>query len=213
MTAASLPLVTVSGFPGSGTTTLAERLGLLLGLPVVSTGAVFRQMAAAQGITLKDLGWRASRDPQIDRALDARMLATIAETGPCVAEGRLTGVLVPDADLRVWLHAPQPVRAVRVWARSGESSADMQGREEREFSRYFHNYHVEIDLPKNYDLCLDTARLGADTVASLAMSAISARLAARAVLPRFASPICPSRRTERSEKFRKRQRTASSGSI
>jgi cytidylate kinase len=172
-------IITVSGYPGSGTTTLAGRLGLLLAVPAISTGAVFRQMAAEQGITLEELGHRADRDPEIDFDLDRRMLALVAATGDCVAEGRLAGALVPDATLRVWLHAPTRVRAARVGTRSDESLVAMVAREQHEIRRYRENYHVEIDRCETYDICLDTARFDAATVASLVMGAISARLAAQ----------------------------------
>lgn len=172
-------IITISGYPGSGTTTLAERLGKRFDLPVVSAGAVFRRMAEEQGLSLQEFGVRADRDPEIDRALDARMLATVKETGNCVAEGRLTGALVPDATLRVWLHAPQSVRFVRVWTRSGESPKEMERREQHEAHRYSTTYGIWIHDCEHYDLCIDTKRLPVTAVEEIAAVAYALRLAAQ----------------------------------
>jgi cytidylate kinase len=48
-------IVTVGGLPGTGTSTLCRLLERELGLPYVYAGQIFRQEAAARGLSLAEL--------------------------------------------------------------------------------------------------------------------------------------------------------------
>ena len=91
-------LVTISGLPGSGTTTVSRLVAEALGLERVPGGEVFRAMAAEAGMSLAEFGAHAQGHPEIDLELDAR-LAARAHAGGCVIESRLAGWLVTNEGL------------------------------------------------------------------------------------------------------------------
>ncbi|HZM41020.1 MAG TPA: AAA family ATPase, partial [Acidimicrobiales bacterium] len=66
-------LITVSGPPGSGTTTAAEHVAARLELALVPGGAVFRSMAAERGLSLGEFGRYATDHPEVDVELDGRL--------------------------------------------------------------------------------------------------------------------------------------------
>jgi len=156
-------IITVSGLPGSGTTTACTRLAGRLGWPHVNAGQIFRQLAAEAGVSLAEYGRRAEADGRIDRELDARMVATARLLGRAVMEGRLTGWMAHRhalPALKVWFHAPVEVRAARVGQRDrqplAEAVAAMQERERSEATRYRAFHAIDIGDLSFYDLIVDT---------------------------------------------------------
>jgi len=110
--------VTVSGPPGCGATTLVEGIAAALDCGYVSGGELFREIAAERDMSLSQLIAKAGESEEIDRALDKR-LRRIAEKGGAankafVLESRLAGWIAGNrADIRIWLDAPDGVRADR----------------------------------------------------------------------------------------------------
>ena len=66
-------LITISGLPGSGKTTVARLVARALGLEHVYAGDLFRKQAEAEGLTLEEYARRAETDHSIDRRLDEQM--------------------------------------------------------------------------------------------------------------------------------------------
>src|SRR5437762_11879518 len=80
-------LITISGLPGSGKTTVARLVAQELGLEHVYAGDLFRRQAEAAGLTLEEYARRAETDHSIDRRLDDAMRAR-ARRGDAGPEGR-----------------------------------------------------------------------------------------------------------------------------
>ena len=155
-------LITISGLPGSGTTTVSRLVADALGLARLPGGEVFRQMAAEAGMTLAEFGAHAQSHPAIDRELDDRLTARAAQGG-CVIESRLAGWLATRARLpalRVWVECADEVRARRVAARDGSTTADAladnAARSDLERARYRAVYDIDLDDRSTYDLVLDS---------------------------------------------------------
>src|SRR5207237_2285903 len=89
-------LITISGLPGSGKTTVARLVAQALGLEHVYAGDVFRRQAGAAGLTLAEYARRAESDHSIDRRLDDIMRAR-AKRGNAVLEGRLAAFVAEQA--------------------------------------------------------------------------------------------------------------------
>ena len=117
------PLITVSGPPGSGTTTLAKHLQERVGFRLLSGGDIFREMAKEQDMTLPEFTNYAEENDDVDRLLDRKLKSKIekhlaghqdTESG-LVVESRLAGWHARGkADLAVLLKAPVEVRIERV---------------------------------------------------------------------------------------------------
>jgi cytidylate kinase len=157
-------LITISGVPGSGKTTVARLVAGELGLEHVYAGEIFRRQAEARGIPLADYLRMAETEPSIDRELDEHMRRRAAE-GRCVLEGRLTAYLAQQAGvpaLKVFLDASETVRAERIAGREGGATAErlceIQAREESDRRRYRQIYGVDYHDPALYDRIMETDR-------------------------------------------------------
>ena len=176
--AGSNPLITVSGSPGSGVTTLCEGLAASLDCGYVSGGEVFRRMADDRGMSLRQLTAEASSHEELDRELDRRLQKIAREWAaadkPFVLESRLAGWLAgDDADLRIWVDAPDEVRVERTADRD-ELGAEMRVREVLDESRYASRYGVDLSDRSIYDLTVNTARWSPEGTLGVVLAAVDA---------------------------------------
>lgn len=174
-------LITVSGPPGSGTTTTSEHVAARLELALVPGGTVFRAMARERGMSLAEFGLYAGEHPEIDVELDTR-LAKRAGDGGVVIESRLAGWIARNEGLpavTVYLDCPAPVRAARVAEReqldADRALADNVERERVERDRYLALYGIDVDDLSVYDLVLDSGTLSPDELADRVVAAARAR--------------------------------------
>lgn len=158
-------LITVSGLPGSGTTTAAARVAKVLGLDMLPGGEVFRAMASEHGMSLGEFGAYAAAQPTVDLELDRR-LAARAHAGDIVIESRLAGWILRNEGLTgtaVYITCDDEVRARRVAGREGktveQALAENSEREKVEHDRYLAFYGIDLHDTTIYDLVLDSGRL------------------------------------------------------
>lgn len=177
-------LITISGTPGSGKTTVARLLAARLGVQHIYAGDIYRAEADARRISLADLNALAEQDHSIDRALDDRM-AAYARAGGVVLEGRLAGFIAiqegVDA-LKVWLTASDAVRAERVAGREGQSAAEVlaqnEARQRSDARRYRAIYGWDLDDTSIYDVVLDSDAETPESLADAIVAALEQRRAA-----------------------------------
>ena len=165
MTTGNVQMITVSGLPGSGTSTLCRELEARLQWNLMNTGDVFRQMAEQMGISLQALGRRAESNDEIDRELDERMMRGAQRFDGVILEGRVTGWMALRHRLsayRVWVDAPREVRASRVAEREEKAldlaTREMVAREQSEATRYETAYQIDLADLSIYHLVIDSGR-------------------------------------------------------
>lgn len=174
-------LITLSGLPGSGTSTVARSVASRLGLDHLDGGTVFRTMAAERGVTLAEFARIAEADDSIDRALDDRLVER-AQAGDVLLESRLAGWLATRAALRalrIWIHCDEVERARRVGGRDGhdadEALAHNQEREASERTRYLDFYDIDLADLSIYDLVVDSTSTAPDLIVEEIVRAAAAR--------------------------------------
>jgi predicted cytidylate kinase len=182
-------LVTISGEPGSGKTTVGRLLAKRLGLPHVYAGDLYRQEAKRRGLTLEKFNELCERDHSIDRSLDERMAARARE-GNVVLEGRLAGYLAAEGNLpalKVWLTAGDEVRARRVAEReTGDWREVLRVNEVRHSSdarRYRQIYGYDLSDTGVYDVVLSTDDRTPETLVEELVERVRARFAAERPSP------------------------------
>ncbi len=171
-------LITISGLPGSGKTTVARLVATQLGLEHVYAGHIFRAQAAERGLSLQEYLRQAETDPTIDRELDRQMQERAAR-GDAVLEGRLAGFMADQAEaraLKVFLDASEAVRAARITGREGgattERLREIQAREASDWRRYNDLYGVDYHDLTRYDLVMATdERTPADVAGAIVTEA------------------------------------------
>jgi len=174
-------ILTISGLPGSGTSTVARIISERLGIDLVSAGEIFRTIAKERGLTLEEFGELAKSDAEIDKDIDQRQkeIARGARGAgrDVIIEGRISAWMV-DPDLAVFVTAPDKVRAERVAHREGipvaDAAAGIEEREACEAERYRKYYNVDVDRMGVYDLVINSGRWdqeGASEIVLVAMDA------------------------------------------
>ena len=163
-------LVTISGLPGSGTTTVSKLLVEHYSIDMMSAGDVFRALAKERGMTLAEFGKLAESDPSIDTTIDQRQCELACTLDNAILEGRLAGHMAKDA-LTVWIKAPPEVRVGRIVKREGSSfDARFQETMEREASealRYKDIHGIDIDNISIYDIIIDSSKWDQFQIASI----------------------------------------------
>ena len=174
-------LITVSGPPGSGTTTTSEHVAARLELTLLPGGTVFRAMARERGMSLAEFGLYAADHPEIDLELDTR-LAKRAGDGDVLIESRLAGWIARNEGLSavtVHLDCAAEVRADRVAGREqldpARALADNAERERVERDRYLALYGIDLDDLSIYDLVLDSGALSPGELADRVVAEARAR--------------------------------------
>jgi len=154
--------ITISGLPGSGTTTVAKLLSKELSMELISAGEMFRQIAKEKKLPLVQFNELAENNDDFDKQIDERQGEEAMKRENVVVEGRLSGFFVPDADLKIWLKASVEVRAMRIAGReritNEEALSAMNNRERSEHKRYEKYYGINLDDLSIYDRVIDSSR-------------------------------------------------------
>ena len=168
--------ITISGLPGSGTTTVAKIVAERLNLKLISAGEIFRQIAAKKGMTLEEFSKYAEENPEIDMLIDKTQRELAEKEKDVVVEGRLSGWMIKDADLKVWLFADAEIRYQRIAKREGKDLSvvkrETKEREEIEKRRYQKFYNINLDDWSIYDLIINSGKFSAEKIAEIIIEAI-----------------------------------------
>jgi cytidylate kinase len=172
-------LVTISGPPGSGKSTVASALADHLEYEHISGGDIFRGLAEERDMSLEEFNELAEEDPQIDKDLDRQLRETARNQDDVVLESRLAGWMAGEyADIKIWLDAPMGVRARRIAEREDKTPAaaraETEKREQSETQRYEEYYAIDFDDITIYDLSVNTARWGPEAVTDIVLDAVDA---------------------------------------
>ena len=168
----SMVNVTVSGHPGSGTSTLVRGLMDRFGWTSLNGGDVFREEAKRRGMSLGDFGELCKNELDVDRSLDELLRQRMQ--GPDAAnivESRLAGWWAYRLELpclRIWLDVSDEERARRVSQREGLALADAleanRARAAVDGERFMLLYDLVPEDPEPYTHVLDATTLNATQI-------------------------------------------------
>ncbi len=116
--------ITVSGHPGSGTSTLVEGLVKHYNLNSINGGQIFRDEAKKANLSLADFGELCESNEEIDKNLDNLLKRHIKGDVFAIIESRLAGWWAYKLNIdsiRIWLDVEEKERAKRVVNREGKT--------------------------------------------------------------------------------------------
>ncbi|HJM18590.1 MAG TPA: AAA family ATPase [Candidatus Thalassarchaeaceae archaeon] len=175
--------VTISGPPGSGTSTLVSRIEISRGWKSLNGGDIFREEAKLRGISVERLSSEAKGDPEIDRKLDSLLKKRISSSdSPEIVESRLSGWWAHEMGLdclKVWVAVSNEERAKRIQKREGGDFGDClarsQSRQQDDKDRYLTLYGIDLDDLKPYNLVIDADEKDEEEVFSIVSSRLGGR--------------------------------------
>jgi len=166
-----MPRITVSGHPGSGTSTLVKGLTKHFGWTSLNGGDVFRNEAANRGMTLQEFGELCKEDLEVDRALDKLLQEQMLENSADIVESRLAGWWAYRLEIpcvRLWLDVDEQERAKRVTYREGISIEEAiianKKRSSVDAERFMELYQLLPEQREPYTSLLDATNLGSEEV-------------------------------------------------
>jgi len=168
--------ITISGPPGSGKTTVAKILSEKLKIKLISAGEVFRQLAFERGMSLEEFSKFAESNPEIDILVDRVQREMAEKEKDAIVEGRLSGWMIKDAELKVYIFADPEVRYSRIAKREDKDISTVRKetrlREEVEKRRYQKFYGIDVDDWRIYDLIINSSRMSPEKIAEIIITAI-----------------------------------------
>ena len=179
-----MALITVSGHPGSGTSTLIELLEEATGWTSINGGQIFRDEAQSRGMELPEFTELCSLDPSIDTLLDQRLQdLLVAVEGPEMIESRLAGhwaARISKNTQRIWLHVDIEERAKRVLQREGGSIetimlqiVERAKRDEKRFNDY---YGISLEDMRPYTFVLDSTSITPEATCNAVLEFVNAEV-------------------------------------
>lgn len=172
-------IITLSGKPGSGKSSTADKVAEMLGYTRHSSGDMVRQILAQKGLSLAEYNEKARSDHALDDAVDDKLRA-LRDKKDIVVDSRLGFYWIPES-FKVYLDLDMDVATARIFtdavsntARSGagegisglgDVSKQVRHRMEEERSRFREMYHVDPYDMAHFDFIIDTSRHSPQTVA------------------------------------------------
>jgi len=152
--------ITVSGFRGTGTTTLARELANRIGFEYFNLGQMYREHCLLVGLTLEALP---GLPDEFHQAADGLLRLRIKSDSSAVIEARTAGWFArPFADVfSVYLHAPIKTRLSRLRGRDPEiplTAESLLSDDAAHVAKWMTCYGFDYHNTSIYDLTLDSSQ-------------------------------------------------------
>lgn len=183
-------IITLSGLPGSGKSTVATRLAETLGWPRYYMGRLWRELARQRGVTLPELQAEAEKDQTVDKMIDAMVKSLGEKEDNIIIESRTAFHFIPKS-FKIFLTVDPHEGAQRIFgdiqaSNSRNEGANLKsvedvirGNEARMASdrkRYQQYYQLDVFDPARFDFVLDTTAKTKDEVFALVWAALKDKI-------------------------------------
>ena len=188
-------IISLSGAPGSGKSTIAQMLADKLNWSRHYIGGLRREKAKERGMTLAEYNKLGESDPKTDQEVDYYQRDLGKNKDNFVIEGRTSWYFIPQS-LKIYLDVSLEEGAKRIFAslqRKNERNEDTNlnswqdvmksnnNRLESDKIRYKKYYDIEVYDKSNYDFYLDTTNLTPGQVFQAVASFVEASLDKRKI--------------------------------
>lgn len=169
--------IAVTGEPGSGKSTFARAVAEKTGYKLITTGNMFRALAARKGVSVTELNEMAETQSDIDRQVDDYLRGLNDEQQDLVLDSRMAWHFLRHA-MKIRLTVDLDVAVERIFndrkTQWREKFPDMETamdevrrRRQSEIQRYHALYGVDISDDSRFDLVINTSHRTRDEVMAL----------------------------------------------
>lgn len=161
-------IITISGLPGSGKSTIGKRLAKQLGYRFYSMGDLRGKMAMERNMSIDQLNKLGESEEWTDQEVDEYQKKLGQTEDNFVIDGRLSWHFIPQS-FKVFLTVNVEEGARRIFKRQRpdespvksveEMAAQIRARIASDNTRYQKWYGVQFDDPKNYNITIDTTAI------------------------------------------------------
>ncbi len=171
-------IISISGLPGSGKSTVAKIMAEKLGFERIYMGGILRNIAEQRGLTILELLKEAETNSSIDEEAD-KMVTDLGRTKDnFIIESRTAFYFIPDS-FKVFVKVSSDEGAKRIYGdlkkeerKNEEKAENLEGlkkklkeRIETDSLRYEKYYGIDFLDEKNYDFVIDSSEISAVEVA------------------------------------------------
>ncbi|MBD3359779.1 MAG: AAA family ATPase [Candidatus Buchananbacteria bacterium] len=173
-------IITISGTPGSGKSTIAKNLAQKLKAKRLYIGKIRRNIAKSKNMTLAELNKYALTHPETDVDIDkavAQQAREMAKKSSVIVEGRVQFHFLPES-FKIFIDVDLDEGAKRIWqdlqkqkAQSVRNKGDfdslaevkksIKNRIANDKKRYKKYYNLDHTKKSHYDLIIDTTNITA----------------------------------------------------
>lgn len=179
-------IITLTGIPGAGKSTIAKLLSEHLNVPWYSIGDLRGKMATERGLTIDELNKLGENEAFTDHDVDVYQTELGKKGDNLIMDGRLSWHFIPNS-LKVFLDVDTDEAARRIFEASKqglrtdekpfESPDDVKQRIADRLAsdqhRYEKYYQVNYLDRSNYDLVVDTTQLTPEQVVQAILTKLS----------------------------------------
>ncbi len=170
-------IITISGDPGAGKSTVSRILADFFGFKYVGIGSLLRKLSRSRKQDLIIVSKYAEENFGIDKCLDYN-LKKLAGKDNYVVDARLGFHFIPDSiKISLIINPLEAAKRIIKDPRSEEKAsslkalvAELKRRKKSEVIRYKKYYNINIASPSNFDLTLNTSNFSVDEVVSIILS-------------------------------------------
>jgi predicted cytidylate kinase len=165
-------IITISGEPGAGKSTVAKIISKKLKLKYFSIGSFLRELALKRNKGIVEINKFAEENLEIDKYLDSK-LVEISKKDNYVVDSRIAFYFIPRS-VKIFLKCDEKIAAKRILKQINNSKntrvnenyknlkeviESIRLRKESELKRYKKIYSIIYNDLKNYDLVINTTML------------------------------------------------------
>jgi len=177
-------IITISGLPGSGKTSVAKLLAKKLGYKFYSMGDIIQTFVLSKKMTLSEFNKLRNKDKAWDYMIDGYQKELGKKSKNVIFDGITSFFLFPDS-LKVFLSVEPEVGARRIfndrrpdepYRSFSEALKAVRRRIKDDRARYKRLYRIDCHKLGNFDLIIDTSDLSKEEVADAVLGFIKRKL-------------------------------------
>ncbi len=177
-------IITVSGLPGAGKTTLTRMIAERLGYKHYSIGDLRGEMARRENMTIDEFNKKGESDFSTDHPVDEYQKRLGEEEDDFVIDGRLSFYFIPNA-IKVFLKVDPLTGAKRIFRDASNRSDEkryesveevlsaVEKRMESDRKRYMKYYGIDPFNEEHYDIVIDTTEMTPEEAVDEVMEGIN----------------------------------------